>query len=164
MSWAHPSGSRPLEDICTSSVAPGTFFDMRQENRLHPPAPEPIEVQIEQWKRSTLVGQRSRQAALPHPMMDGPVFSEVLQQLMEHDEAGAPVALLLSLGLFQGVSDCPGVGCSTLLVSTAYDIQPPWPRLLTHRHIDTHTQSRTYIRTRKAIKETHSNIVKEEQE
>lgn len=55
-------------------------------------------------------------------------FPEVLQRLTGHDEAGAPVALLLSPGMFQGVSDCPGPGCSTLLVSTAYDIQPPRPR------------------------------------
>lgn len=105
------------------------FFDMRQESRHHPPAPGPIEVQIERWKRSSHAGQRSRQAALPHLVMDGHVFffffSEVLQQLTGHDEAGAPVALLLSPGMFQGVSDCPGPGCSTLLVSTAYDIQPP---------------------------------------
>lgn len=25
LSWAHPSGSRPVEDICTSSVAVGSF-------------------------------------------------------------------------------------------------------------------------------------------
>ncbi len=48
LSWTHPSASRPLEDICTSSVLQAQWgFDMRQKERLCPPA-----LQVQDWGRA----------------------------------------------------------------------------------------------------------------
>lgn len=109
LSWAHPSGSRPLEDICTSSVAPGSFWHAAEE-QASPTRTGPIEVQIDQRdsEEGQPAGQRSCQMLLSDPVMDThvgagswPTVSEVLQQLMGHDEAGALVSFFCPWGCWR---------------------------------------------------------------
>lgn len=102
LSWAHPSGSRPLEDICTSSVAPGSFWHAAEgavfthQCRANWGADWPEG----QWRRAA-----SRAVLLSNPVMDThvgvgswPKVPEVLWQLMGHDEAGALVLFFCPWG------------------------------------------------------------------
>lgn len=110
LSQAHPSGSRPLEDICTSSVAPGSFWHAAEGAGITHQhwADWGADWPWGQWRRVA-----SRGVLLSNPVMDThtgaggwPVISKVLWRLMGHDEASAPVFIPLSLGMLEVVSEC----------------------------------------------------------
>lgn len=105
LSWTHPSGSRPLEDICTSSETPGSFWHVTEgasithQCRANWGADWPQG----QWRRAA-----SRAELLSNPVMDThvaaatwPAVSEVLQQLMGHDEASDQVSFLCPWGCWR---------------------------------------------------------------
>lgn len=113
LSWAHPSGSRPLEDICTSSVAPGPFWHATEKAGITQRcrANWSVDWPKGQWRRAASGAVLLSSQVMDTHVADAswPGVPEVLQQLMGHDEAGALVSFLCPLGcwsLYQNVRGC----------------------------------------------------------
>lgn len=139
LSWAHPSASRPLEDICTSSVAPCSFWHAAEgegithQRRANWGADWPEG----QWRRAA-----SRAALLSNPVMDThmgaggwPMFSWGPIAVDGTPPDRRPGFILLSLGMLEGVSEC-----QRLLPAAHFWCQLP---KIYNCHLPAHTQGDT---------------------